>query len=234
MNVRYREDQIELFSSAHSLAVDAKRPRVLAAQLVLSSENLVILTICSILVIIFAFSLGVERGKKVALNTTSVLSTAAADEREADLPVKKETPASEVTKSPVSADMAKTGMFGFLPKFAKAEDKTDVASVTKKQTAPEVVKSVKVDSKAIAKAISSDVAKVAATGFTVQVASYKSERFAQKEADALKKKGYSDVYVMNKGKFVILCVGKFTSKDGADKLTKKLRNNYQDPVVRRL
>jgi cell division septation protein DedD len=130
--------------------------------------------------------------------------------------------------------MAKAGMFGFLPKFAKAENKAEVAPVVKKQAAVEVAKPVKADPKAVAKAISLDVAKVAASGFTVQVASYKSDRFAQKEADALKKKGYSDVYVMNKGKFVILCVGKFTSKDGADKLTKKLRNNYQDPVVRRL
>lgn len=230
MNVRYREDQIDFFSNINSTSADEKRPRVLAAQLVLSSENLVILTICSILVIIFAFSLGMERGKFVALNTGSVLTSSAEVEREAVLPVKKEVPSSEITRSPVSADIAQAGLFDFFPKFAEAENKTEVAAVAKKQDVAAAVKS----AKAVAQAISSDVAKVAVGGFTVQVASYKSNKFAQREADALKKKGYSDVYVMNKGKYVILCVGKFNSKAGADKLTKKLKNNYQDSVVRRL
>lgn len=237
MNVRYREDQIEFFSNAHGTADGVKPPRVLAAQLVLSSENLVILTICSILVIIFAFSLGVERGKKVALNTSPIFASAAvAEQQEVDIP-QKESSAPEAMKAPVTADIAKAGVFDFLLKFSKAEEKAETVSVVKQEKLIEVEKSVKIDvqdPKAVAKAISQDVAKVAAGGFTVQVASYKSDRFALKEADVLKKKGYNDVYLLTKGKYVILCVGKFTSKDGADKLTKKLKNNYQDSVVRRL
>jgi septal ring-binding cell division protein DamX len=70
--------------------------------------------------------------------------------------------------------------------------------------------------------------------YTVQVASYKSQKFAQKEADALMQKGYRDIQIVPKGAYVILCVGNFSTKSDASAYTSKLKGRYQDTVVRRL
>jgi phosphoheptose isomerase len=68
----------------------------------------------------------------------------------------------------------------------------------------------------------------------VQVASYKSEKSAQREVDALRQKGFKEVYALTKGKYVIVCVGKFDSKTGARLFTEKLKSRYQDTSVRSL
>jgi len=69
--------------------------------------------------------------------------------------------------------------------------------------------------------------------YTVQVASFKKERYAHKEAEGLKDKGY-DIFVLPKGKYSILCVGKFRQKDAAEILSKKMRKKYKDCLIRRL
>ena len=77
-------------------------------------------------------------------------------------------------------------------------------------------------------------AKAPAGGYTVQVASYKTEKGAQREASTLKQKGYHDVFVVQKGTYVILCVGNFQRKEEASLLGKKLMGRYQDLRVRSL
>jgi len=69
--------------------------------------------------------------------------------------------------------------------------------------------------------------------YTIQVASFKQEKNAQREADQLKRFGY-DIYVMPKGKHSIVCVGKFTKKREAIAFSKKLKDRYHDCLVRRL
>ncbi len=69
--------------------------------------------------------------------------------------------------------------------------------------------------------------------FTIQVASFKQERDAQKEATILKKKGY-DIYVLSKGKHSIVCVGKFARKNAAKQFSNRLKSKYTDCLVRRL
>ena len=72
-------------------------------------------------------------------------------------------------------------------------------------------------------------------GYTVQVASYKSTNGAQKEAATLKQKGYSDVHILSKGKYVILCIGSFQKKEEANLFSQKnLKSRYQDLRVRSL
>ena len=67
MNINYKEAQFEFFPEAARGSDETKRPHFMAARFNLSIENLVIFSIVSIMVVIFAFSLGVERGKRVAL-----------------------------------------------------------------------------------------------------------------------------------------------------------------------
>ena len=72
-----------------------------------------------------------------------------------------------------------------------------------------------------------------AKNFTVQVATYRSQTFAQKEAGSLKNKGLLPL-LLSKGGFTILCVGKFADKENARPLLSQLKNRYPDCRIRRL
>jgi cell division septation protein DedD len=67
--------------------------------------------------------------------------------------------------------------------------------------------------------------------YTVQVASYADEKFARRVADDLNKKGFQTL-VIQKGKYVILCIGKFNKKQEAVAMTAKLKSKYKDCLVR--
>ena len=66
MNINYKQPQFELFPANSATLEDINKPKFLLANLTLSVESLVIFTILGIMVALFAFSLGVERGKHVA------------------------------------------------------------------------------------------------------------------------------------------------------------------------
>jgi len=69
--------------------------------------------------------------------------------------------------------------------------------------------------------------------FTIQLASYKTKSYAQKEAQALKKKGLSAQVLSKKG-YSVLCVGSFVSKEEALRMLSELKKRYQDCHIRRL
>lgn len=66
MNINYRQPQFELFPANSGTLEDINKPKFLLANLTLSVESLVIFTILGIMVALFSFSLGVERGKHLA------------------------------------------------------------------------------------------------------------------------------------------------------------------------
>ncbi len=70
------------------------------------------------------------------------------------------------------------------------------------------------------------------SSFTVQVASYKQQKYAEKEAATLKRIGH-EIFVMSKGNYSIVCVGKFSTPRDAQKLLSQMRNKYKDCLVRR-
>lgn len=70
-------------------------------------------------------------------------------------------------------------------------------------------------------------------GYTIQVASFKKEASAQKEIDALKKKGFV-ASVLSKGEHLVVCVGSFMGKNEAQTILSELKKRYQDCFIRRL
>ena len=66
MNINYKQPQFELFPANSATLEDINKPKFLLANLTLSVESLVIFAILGIMVSLFSFSLGVERGKVVA------------------------------------------------------------------------------------------------------------------------------------------------------------------------
>jgi hypothetical protein len=69
--------------------------------------------------------------------------------------------------------------------------------------------------------------------YTIQVASFKLERNAQKEALNLKNKGFEAI-VLSRGSYSIVCVGKFLQRAEASAYTNQLKSRYKDLLVRRL
>jgi len=72
-----------------------------------------------------------------------------------------------------------------------------------------------------------------AGSYTIQVASYQDNTHAQKEAGQLKIKGFSPL-IVNKGKYIIVCVGNFSNQTTAKSLLSQLKKRYQDCYIRRL
>lgn len=70
--------------------------------------------------------------------------------------------------------------------------------------------------------------------FTIQVASFKLEKNAKREADWLKGIGHSDAFVLSKGSHTIVCVGKFAQRNEAQKFSSRLKKRYNDCLVRSL
>ena len=66
MNINYKQPQFELFPANSATLEDINKPKFLLANLTLSVESLVIFAILGIMVALFSFSLGVERGKHIA------------------------------------------------------------------------------------------------------------------------------------------------------------------------
>ena len=69
--------------------------------------------------------------------------------------------------------------------------------------------------------------------YVIQVASYLKESIAEKEKQYLKKKGLS-AEVSKKGKYLVLYVGKFNTKENAEKIKTSLEKRYGDCFIRRL
>jgi len=210
MNINYRESQIDFLSHVGGKAEASVSPRYMAAQVSLSLENLVIFAIVAIMVVIFSFSLGIERGKGVAMNGDQVPSSDARS-------------AVTVSRGAVKIEKA-TG---------KMEAKEFEADTQKIKPAMPVAQSV-VKTKAIAKPAVTTAKSAGAGPYTLQVASYKGIKSAQREADKLKQKGFDDVYVLPKGTYTIVCVGNFQNKEDASGMKRQLNNRYQGSVVRRL
>ena len=196
MNLNYKQSQFELFPGAAGSSDRANRPQFFFSSLSFSLENAIIAGIFVLMAVVFSFSVGVERGKKIALVNPlkNVYSSAVVAPREGAGPV----PAGKtaVNKAATSTTM---------PEEKKA---------TPPQAAPAQPEEIELS-------------------YTVQVASFKKVEYAQQEAELLRKKGY-EIFVLPKGNYSIVCVGKFTHQDQANVTLTKLRKTYKDSMLRRL
>ncbi len=167
---RHKSEQMELFSSSHN---DVERPDLSRSPLsyIWNYEKIILIIIGFLIIGIVSFSLGVKRGKYLAL-----------------LEKKKQT------------------------KIEQKKTLEETKPVREKVKSPPIEEEV---------------------NYTIQVATYKTKTYAQREADKLNEKGLKTL-VLLKGKYVLLCVGKFLNKDEASVTLKKLKKRYQDCFIRRL
>ena len=202
--------QIELFpfltGRQHSRVA---RPRYLLKDLTLSLENIIVLCIIFVMAVVIFFSFGVERGKQIIKNALSDSpATLAVSAVSTDLPER-------VVGRSIAPDRNAKTQKSVLPAQAAGSQKQEPAAVPAKTNGgPSLEQKEK-------------------GTFTIQVASFKEKERAQVEAKRLKANGY-EIFVLPKGKHSIVCVGKFAIKDEALEFSNKLRNRYNDCLVRRL
>ena len=219
MNINYRQPQFELFPSNAEHSGDTDKPRYLLAKVTLSIENLVILLVLCIMLAVLAFALGVEQGKRIAFfdQASRVSSRGTMTQTAKSNPIKTQ-PAKVVTA-------------------LKTSPNTGVPTTATTQKLQGVVQPATSTGSAVAAipVVTAPVAfnAVGAKPYTIQVASYKDMKFAQREAANLKARGW-ETQAIQKGSYVILCVGNFATRQEADDFARRLRPTYKDYVVRRL
>jgi len=228
MNIHFgNQSQFELFPGTTGDPIENSAPRFIFSRIVLTFENVVVIFVFIIVSLIIAFSLGVERGRvKASLARPAAIQSFTPTSRTSVMPNAQIAVAPAVT--PVTNNgLALSGTAMAAPLAPVTPSFIRVSKIVRPAASPAVVSALKPVSKPVASASEKGVDK----RYTVQVASYKSDFMAQKELGELKRKGFES-FLMTKGNYVIVCVGRFSGQDEAKKMFNKLKKQYKDSIVR--
>ncbi|MCB9772577.1 MAG: SPOR domain-containing protein [Candidatus Omnitrophica bacterium] len=209
MNIHFgNQSQFELFPGTTGEPIENSAPSFIFSRVVLTFENLVVIFVFMIVSLIIAFSVGVERGRMKARIARPAGQIAAPAQVMGSV-----MPNPQISITPVMPQtMVRTApvMVGTAEAAREVPQRT-VAVPASAQTPPRE--------------------KVVDKGYTVQVASYKKESIAVREAKDLKAKGF-DSFVAQKGDYSILCIGRFSQQDEAKQMLNKLKKRYKDSIIR--
>ncbi len=209
----YKSDaQFELFPDPPSPPRKQPEKTYVLKDLTLSVENIIVVSIIFVMALVLFFSFGVERGKTVGL------------QRDGEEALSTDIPKDEVGKNEVEEVASSNLLTG---NTATEVSQGRLAGVPEEEMGFQGV-----TGEALVQPRQATETTGEKEGFTVQVASFKKEKNAMKEAEALKKKGH-DVFVLPKGDYFIVCVGQFDRKDEAKAFSGRLKARYRDLLVRR-
>jgi cell division septation protein DedD len=212
MDINYKQDQFELFPGATPGSSGPQpQPRLMFSSITLSGENIIVLTVFTFLAIIVSFSVGVEKGKREIVRGESLAQQKV------------------VTNTPVAPKPAVT-------QRSLGDSRFQKVTVSQTQEMPAQVSNTIVAKNSVPVPSSKVVPptqEALGNFYTVQVASFKKQEFADQEAQGLKKKGY-ETFVVAKGQHLILCAGRFSDQSAAKVFSGKLKSKYKDCLVRRL
>ncbi|MFA5145200.1 MAG: SPOR domain-containing protein [Candidatus Omnitrophota bacterium] len=181
--------QLELFGQKEGLGdPESRKASNSFLARIWNYEKAILLIIALITTSIISFSLGVEKGKRLAMSSNSRLDLALTAIPQ---PQPSNTLSQKITV-PLPAAIA-----------VKKEEGVKQPALFEKQ------------------------------GYVIQLASYKTITHAQKEAELLKKKGFSAL-VLPKGSYTVLYVGNFSNRETAQSMLSELKKRYNDCYIRRL
>ena len=225
----HNQSQFELFPGAVAPSKEKTNPRFYSTHLTLPLEKIIILGIIIIMSMVLSFSFGVERGKRfLRSQTISTLTLPAGDgdEKRIERPTASSKPQNKLEK------VTEVNSIQLTHKTSVGQKTPDIESTPKKLSGQFVIHPTQ-EQVFKENVYDSDLNKIVDKGYTIQVASFKKDTYAQKEAMALKNDGF-EIYVIPKGKHLIVCVGKFAKKSEAELLSNKLRKRYKDCLIRSL
>jgi cell division septation protein DedD len=210
--------QFELFPSASARRSHAARTGFQFRDICISLDNCIIGCVGLILTLVFFYSLGVEKGRRVVYRQVKIapknhpLLSTKNGIMPASLGENNRRPEARTTVRPVDpGSMVENQMKRLEPVVQPANVLPVQPSAIEQAPKREILENL----------------------YTIQVASYKASHDAQKEAMRLKQKGH-DSFVIPKGSYTILCIGKFVEKAQAQRASKTLKGKYSDLLVRRM
>jgi septal ring-binding cell division protein DamX len=192
-------EQLKFFGDGNDSNSKPKRRLI-----VIPLDTFILSSVVIFLLFILAFSLGVEKGRKISFASDDAVTFPESS-------LRQETQALPLDKK----------------NSAKAEQKIVVSPVVKGNEIQTV------QSQAGAKVNIPAADNNVKEGYYIQLASYNKESFANDEAKKLKSKGFP-AYIAKKGNFIVLYVGIFKTSAEAQKNMGILKKNYKDCVLRRL
>jgi len=200
-----RGEQLKFFSESNDSNSKLKRRLI-----VIPLDTFILSSVVVFLLFILAFSLGVEKGRKIVVASDDAVSLPEKDLRQENINV---TAQNKI--------------------ISGKEQKVTVSQLPRKTEAQQTVPSVKMPQTVEKKTEAPAAAANLKEGYYIQIASYNKENFAETEAKKLKDKGFP-AYTAKKGNFVVLYVGTFKTITEAQKSMGLLKKNYKDCVLRRL
>jgi len=206
MRGKYPHSQFELFPGVVAHSEQKPHARIFVKSITISIEHFVVLAVVIIISMVTAFSIGVERGKRAVVSQANQRSR----------PV-------QTTIDRQAERIAPEGI---------SEQAPDSLAPPAVVVAAPVVQAARQDD-ALAIPLKTGVEKDSEKQYTVQVASFKKEQHARQEAEGLEASGY-EIFVLPKGKYSIVCVGKFARKDQAREISNRLKKKYKDCLIRSL
>lgn len=228
MNIHFgNQSQFELFPGTTGDPIENTAPRFIFSRVVLTFENVVVIFVFVIVSLIIAFSMGVERGRVKARLARPALIQSTASALPSVMP--------NTQISITTSGNAASGSVPALSGTAIASTQIPVvAPAVRPMLRPAAVSAVSrpIVTAPVAPIVPARASeKVVDKGYTIQVASYKSDSMAQKESADLKRQGLES-FVVTKGNYLIVCVGRFSGQDEAKSMFNKLKKRYKDSIVR--
>lgn len=202
MHIYHKTHQFELFPTQSDPNGDALRPRYFSTHFTFSLENMVVMGILMLMTLLFLYSIGLEKGKRIV----EILPNP-----EQPVPAEKELTDRETATSSAELQQNKRTESPVEASHPNVKEIPAVLPPLKSPQSNELV-------------------------YTIQVASFRSQKYAQLEVDRLKDQGYDRkvIMVVPKGEYSIVCVGQFSRKEQANTYISRLRGKYKDCLVRRL
>ncbi|MDD4183502.1 MAG: SPOR domain-containing protein [Candidatus Omnitrophica bacterium] len=200
-----RGEQLKFFNESNDSNSKLKRKLI-----VIPLDTFVLSSVVILLLFILAFSLGVEKGRKIIIASDEVASLPEKELRQENINI--------ITQN-------KT--------ISGKEQKIAVSQLPKRTETRQAIPAVNMPQAVDKKTEATQAPASAKEGYYIQIASYNKENFALDEAKKLKNKGFP-AYTAKKGSFVVLYVGTFKTITEAQKNVGLLKKNYKDCVLRRL
>jgi cell division septation protein DedD len=204
----YQSELFDEFSSDESKQRKLRRPSDYPRKinLAISREKLIFSGIFVILLFVISFSLGIERGKKIALRQIKNVSEGT-NQPDSSVNYTPENQ-NETSNSPLADGKSATGNESDSQQVGiEIEPKKDIEEPTAKEE----------DLKEF---------------YTLQAAAYSNLSRAQKEAKKVQDKGYKTT-IDSSGKYHILLIGKYKTKAEADAIKTNFAKNYKGCYVRK-
>lgn len=175
-----------------------------------------------IFVSLVSFSFGVEKGKKqiAGIMPGMKIEPVYLPKAGSALPAGRQAAPLAVEVSPVSPKPR--------PVLLVNENITGLTTLTTRKSAPLDKKTEKANLKA--KSVGKESVHI---NYTIQVASISNSKNVSGELSKLKSKGYT-AFSLAKGKYTVICVGRFNAREDAQINLVKMKNSYPDCQIRRL